>query len=116
MNKNWEKEIDLKNEILNKNSFDLTESDKGFLNFVKLKESFHIQALDMVEWLNKEITSKHGILESYAYFMDNGFLDSKPDRYEYRNAVFNDIKKAIQNDEPINIYDIVEKWDMWYHS
>ena len=116
LNKNWENELSLKNEILSKNAFDLTSSDKSFLNFVKLKETFHTEALDMVNWINKEIESGQPMLESYLYFMDNGFLDDKPNKYDYRTAVFNDIKEAIQNDEPYNIYDIVHKWDMWFHS
>tara|TARA_R110000772_G_scaffold8157_8_gene27183 strand:+ start:29 stop:388 length:360 start_codon:yes stop_codon:yes gene_type:complete len=116
LNKNWEKELDIRNEILNKNAFDLTGSDKSFLNFVKLKETFHQEALDMVDWINKEIEGERTLFESYLYFMDNGFMNYQPDRYDYRTAVFNDIKEAIQNDEPYNIYDIVYKWDMWYHS
>jgi hypothetical protein len=116
LNKNWENELALKNEILSKNAFDLTTSDKSFLNFVKLKESFHVEALDMVDWINKEIANEKAMLESYIYFMDKGFMNYQPDRYDYRTAVFNDIKEAIQNDKPYNIYDIVHKWDMWYHS
>ena len=121
LNKNWENELALKNEILSKNAFDLTSSDKSFLNFVKLKETFHTEALDMVNWINKEIKvnsvmNEKVLIESYIYFMSRGFLNYQPDRYDYRTAVFNDIKEAIQNDEPYNIYDIVYKWDMWFHS
>ena len=112
----WVKELVIRDEMLNKNAFNLTSSDKGFLNYMKLKDSFHVEALNMVDWIKKEITKDHGILEDYIYFMDNGFRDNKPNRYKYRTAVFNDIKKAIQNDEPFNIYDVVYKWDMWYHS
>ena len=121
LNKNWENELALKNEILSKNAFDLTSSDKSFLNFVKLKDSFHVEALDMVNWINKEIKvnsvmNEKVLIESYIYFMSRGFLTYQPDRYDYRTAVFNDIKEAIQNDEPYNIYSIVQKWDMWFHS
>jgi hypothetical protein len=117
LNKNWENELTLKNEILNKNAFDLTTSDKSFLNFVKLKESFHVEALDMKKWIKQEIKSNLDcILMPDYYFMENGFPNHKPDRWDFRSAVFNDIKEAIVNDKPCNIYDIVYKWDMWFHS
>ena len=117
LNKNWKIELDIKNEILNKNAFDLTGSDKSFLNFVKLKETFHTEALNMEEWIKDQIKSNpdYALMPDY-YFMDNGFSKYKPDRWNYRSSVFNDIAEAIQNDEPYNIYDIVYKWDMWFHS
>ena len=85
-----------------------------FIAFVNLKRSFIEEAKDMVEWIKKE----DSLCEDFAYFMDKGFLDHKPDRYEYRSAVFNDLKKLIvdQDDHDPNVYEIVQKWDMWYHS
>ena len=117
INKIWEKELDIKNEILSKNAFDLTSMDKSFLNFVKLKETFHEEALNMEEWIKEELKSNSDyVLMPDYYFMNNGFLNHKPDRWNYRSSVFNDIAEAIENDEPYNIYDIVYKWDMWFHS
>ena len=117
LNKNWKNELALKNEILSKNAFDLTGSDKSFLNFVKLKETFHVEALDMENWIKKEIKSNldYVLMPDY-YFMENGFPDHKPNRWEYRSAVFNDLAEAIKNDTEYSIYDIVYKWDMWFHS
>jgi hypothetical protein len=91
-----------------------------FIAFVDLKRSFIKEAKNMVTWIKKEIKNKREIsfIEDCYYFMDNGFLKHKPDRYEYRSAVFNDLKKQIvdQDDHDPNVYEIVQKWDMWYHS
>tara|TARA_A100000172_G_scaffold58858_1_gene38481 strand:- start:45 stop:398 length:354 start_codon:yes stop_codon:yes gene_type:complete len=86
-----------------------------FISFVDLKRSFIQEAKDMVVWIKKE---EKRSCEDFAYFMDNGFIDRKPDRYEYRSAVFNDLKKLIvdQKDHDPDVYQIVQKWDMWYHS
>jgi hypothetical protein len=48
--------------------------------------------------------------------MDKGYTINKPDRYEYRKAVFNDLADAIRNGSEYNIYDIVRSWDMFFHS
>ena len=87
---------------------------KVFINFVDLKRSFINEAKNMVEWIKKEKRS----CEDYIYFMDNGFINHKPDRYKYRSAVFNNLKELIvdQQDHDPNVYEIVQKWDMWYHS
>ena len=87
-----------------------------FLKYVELKRSFHDQAEDMVRWITKELSKDHGLVQSFAYFMDKGYTINKPDRYEYRSAVFNDLAEAIKNDSEYNIYDIVRRWDMYYHS
>ena len=85
-----------------------------FIDFVDLKRSFIDEAKNMVKWIKKEKT----LCEDFCYFMDNGFINHKPDRYKYRSAVFNDLKKLIvdQKDHDPNVYEIVQKWDMWYHS
>ena len=83
-----------------------------FISFVDLKRSFIEEAKDMVEWIKKE----DSLCEDFAYFMDKGFLDYKPDRYKYRSAVFKDLKEQIMKKEEPNIYEIVQRWDMWYHS
>jgi hypothetical protein len=31
-------------------------------------------------------------------------------------TVFGDLKEAIQNNADYDVYEIVQKWDMWYHS
>ena len=90
--------------------------DTNFLNYVELKRSFHEQAIDMVKWITKELSKDHGLVEDYAYFMDKGYTINKPDRWDYRSAVFGDLKEAIQNNSDYDVYEIVQKWDMWYHS
>ena len=89
-----------------------------FISFVDLKRSFIEEAKDMVEWIKKEIKNEREIsfIEDCYYFMDNGFLDHKPDRYQYRSAVFKDLKDQIMKKEEPNIYEIVQTWDMYYHS
>ena len=89
-----------------------------FISFVDLKRSFIEEAKDMVEWIKKELKNKREIsfIEDCYYFMDNGFLDHKPDRYQYRSAVFKDLKDQIMKKKEPNVYEIVQKWDMWYHS
>ena len=113
----WEKEMVIATEIMGRCEKDeLIESNHiNFLKYVELKRSFHDQAEDMVRWITKEI-SKDGLVEDYAYFMDKGFMINKPDRWDFRSAVFNDLKEAIVNDLEFDIYEIVRKWDMWYHS
>ena len=118
--KTWETEMLMAEEMKakgEKQGEDILDfGDTNFINYVELKRSFHDQAEDMVKWIIKENSKDHGLVEDFAYFMDNGFPNHKPDRWDYRSAVFNDLKEAIQNDNDYNIYDIVRKWDMWYHS
>ena len=108
----WEDEqqIALKYQKINNREF---KHDR-FISFVDLKRSFIEEAKDMVEWIKKEKI----MCEDHIYFMDQGYLDHKPDRYKYRSAVFNDLKKLIvdQQDHNPDVYEIVQKWDMWYHS
>tara|TARA_Y100001972_G_scaffold75453_1_gene91740 strand:- start:226 stop:582 length:357 start_codon:yes stop_codon:yes gene_type:complete len=89
-----------------------------FISFVDLKRSFIEEAKDMVEWIKKEIKRERPEVLDYFYFMDQGYLDHAPDRYKYRSAVFNDLKELIvdQQDHDPDVYEIVQKWDMWYHS
>tara|TARA_R100000654_G_scaffold70120_1_gene100153 strand:- start:253 stop:615 length:363 start_codon:yes stop_codon:yes gene_type:complete len=91
---------------------------KVFINFVDLKRSFIDEAKDMVAWINKELKRKRPEVLDHFYFMDQGYLDHKPDRYKYRSAVFNNLKELIvdQQDHDPDVYEIVQKWDMWYHS
>ena len=108
----WNKEQQI---ALDYQKIDKKESKHDlFINFVDLKRSFIEEAKNMVSWIKKE----KRLCEDFAYFMDNGFKNHKPDRYEYRSAVFNDLKKLIvdQKDHDPNVYEIVHKWDMWYHS
>lgn len=116
----WEKEMVIATEIMGKaeqQGADVLEfGDTNFLNYVELKRSFHEQAMDMVKWIKKEQSKDYGIIENYAYFIDKGYTFNKPDRYEYRSAVFNDLAEAIKNGSEYNIYDIVRSWDMYYHS
>jgi len=113
----WEKEMVIATEIMGRaDKEELFESNHiNFLKYVELKKQFHDQAEDMVRWITKEI-SKDGLVEDYAYFMDKGYMINKPDRWDFRSAVFNDLKEAIVNDLEFDIYEIVRKWDMWYHS
>ena len=87
-----------------------------FLEYVKLKKSFHDQAEDMAKWITREQSKSYGLVKDFAYFMDRGYTIGKPDRYEYRKAVFNDLAEAIKNGSEYNIYDIVRRWDMFFHS
>ena len=114
----WEAEMAYATEIMGRvEKEELFESNHiNFLKFVELKKSFHDQAEDMVKWITKELSKDHGLVEDYAYFMDNGYMINKPDRWDFRSAVFNDLKEAIVNDLEFDIYEIVRKWDMWYHS
>ena len=120
----WEAEMAYATEIMGKVEKDnLYKLDRNtlsshinFLKFVELKKSFHDQAEDMVKWITKELSKDHGLVEDFAYFMDRGYMINKPDRWDFRSAVFNDLKEAIVNDLEFDIYEIVRKWDMWYHS
>jgi len=116
----WEKEMVIATEIMGKaeqQGADVLEfGDTNFLNYVELKRSFHDQAEDMAKWIIKEQSKDHGLIQPFAYFMDKGYTINKPDRYEYRSAVFNDLAEAIRNGSEYNIYDIVRSWDMYYHS
>lgn len=116
----WEKEMVIATEIMGKaeqQGADVLEfGDTNFLNYVELKRSFHDQAEDMAKWITKEQSKDYGLIEPFAYFMDKGYTINKPDRYEYRSAVFNDLADAIRNGSEYNIYDIVRSWDMYYHS
>lgn len=114
----WEQEMVIATEIMGKCGKDelIQREHTNFLNYVELKRSFHDQAEDMVRWITKEQSKDHGLVQSFAYFMDKGYTINKPDRYEYRSAVFNDLAEAIKNDSEYNIYDIVRRWDMYYHS
>tara|TARA_R100001086_G_scaffold238887_1_gene163926 strand:- start:43 stop:399 length:357 start_codon:yes stop_codon:yes gene_type:complete len=87
-----------------------------FINFVDLKRSFIDEAKDMVEWINLELKRKRPELEDHVYFIDRGFYPNKPSHYKYRSKVFKDLKDQIMKKEKPNVYEIVEKWDMWYHS
>ena len=88
-----------------------------FIAFVDLKRSFIKEAKDMVKWIKKEIKNEREIsfVEDCYYFMDNGFLH-EPSHYKYRSAVFKDLKDQIMKKEEPNIYEIVQTWDMYYHS
>ena len=116
----WEKEMVIATEIMGKaeqQGADVLEfGDTNFLNYVELKRSFHDQAEDMAKWITKEQSKDYGLVEPFAYFMDKGYTINKPDRYEYRSAVFNDLADAIRNGSEYNIYDIVRSWDMFFHS
>ena len=114
----WEQGMVIATEIMGKCEKDelIQREHTNFLNYVELKRSFHDQAEDMVRWITKELSKDHGLVQSFAYFMDKGYTINKPDRYEYRSAVFNDLAEAIKNDSEYNIYDIVRRWDMYYHS
>jgi len=126
----WEKELAVATKIMGAADktdkpliADLTGKDElylinheGFLKYVELKRSFHDQAEDMAKWITKEQSKDYGLIEPFAYFMDKGYTINKPDRYEYRSAVFNDLADAIRNGSEYNIYDIVRSWDMYYHS
>ena len=114
----WEKEVVIATKIMDtadKDELSLINHE-SFLKYVELKRSFHDQAKDMAKWITKEQSKDYGIIESYAYFMDKGYTINKPDRYEYRKAVFNDLAEAIKNDSEYNVYDIVRSWDMFFHS
>ena len=113
---NWVNEKALLIDLLLKDDSDRSPADRSFISYVHLKQSFIDQAIDMIEWINKERSKDHGLLESFAYFMDNGYREHQPDRYDYRTAVFNDLRDAILEDKPFNPYEIVEQWDSWYHS
>jgi len=114
----WEQEMVIATEIMGMCEKDelIQREHTNFLNYVELKRSFHDQAEDMVRWITKEQSKDHGLVQSFAYFMDKGYTINKPDRYEYRKAVFNDLAEAIKNGSEYNIYDIVRSWDMYYHS
>ena len=114
----WEKEMVIATEIMGRCEKDeLVESNHiNVLKYVELKRSCHDQAEDMVRWVTKEQCKDHDRIEDFAYFMDKGYTINKPDRYEYKSAVFNDLAEAIKNDSEYNIYDIVRSWDMYYHS
>jgi len=113
---NWNKEqqLALDYQKINNKEF----KHKVFINFVDLKRSFIDEAKDMVTWINKELKRKRPEVLDHFYFMDQGYLDHKPDRYKYRSAVFNDLKELIvdQQDHNPDVYEIVQNWDMWYHS
>ena len=114
----WEKEMVIATKIMDtadKDELSLINHE-SFLKYVELKRSFHDQAEDMVKWITKEQSKDHGLVQPFAYFMDKGYTINKPDRYEYRSAVFNDLAEAIKNDSEYNIYDIVRNWDMFFHS
>jgi hypothetical protein len=114
----WEKEVAIATKIMgtaDKDELHLINHE-GFLKYVELKRSFHDQAEDMVRWITKEQSKDHGLVQPFAYFMDKGYTINKPDRYEYRSAVFNDLADAIRNGSEYNIYDIVRSWDMFFHS
>jgi hypothetical protein len=109
---NWNKEQQI---ALDYQKIDNKESKHDlFIDFVDLKRSFIEEAKNMVTWINKEKI----MCEDHIYFMDQGYLDHKPDRYKYRSSVFNDLKELIvdQQDHDPDVYEIVQKWDMWYHS
>tara|TARA_B110000483_G_C18118425_1_gene512563 strand:+ start:585 stop:965 length:381 start_codon:yes stop_codon:yes gene_type:complete len=114
--KSWVRDKAMLIDLLLKDDSERSQRDRSFINYVHLKQSFIDQAIDMVGWINEEKLKDHGLLESYAYFMDNGYKFQQPDRYDYRTAVFNDLRDAILEDKPFNPYEIVEQWDMWYHS
>jgi len=108
----WNKEQQI---ALDYQKIDKKESKHDlFISFVDLKRSFINEAANMVSWIKKE----KRLCEDFYYFMDNGFIDHKPDRYKYRSSVFNDLKDMIINKKDHNpdVYEIVQKWDMWYHS
>ena len=114
----WEKEVVIATKIMDtadKDELSLINHE-SFLKYVELKRSFHDQAEDMVKWITKEQSKDHGLVQPFAYFMDKGYTINKPDRYEYRSAVFNDLAEAIKNDSEYNVYDIVRSWDMFFHS
>ena len=116
----WEKEMVIATEIMGKaeqQGADVLEfGDTNFLNYVELKRSFHDQAEDMVKWIKKAVSKDHGMVEDFVYFMDNGYTINRPDRWDFRSAVFNDLKEAIENGSEYDIYEIVRRWDMYYHS
>ncbi len=87
-----------------------------FISFVDLKRSFIDEAKDMVEWIKLELKRKRPELEDHVYFIDRGFYPNKPSHYKYRSAVFKDLKDQIMKKEEPNIYEIVQRWDMYYHS
>jgi hypothetical protein len=113
---NWNKEqqLALDYQKINNKEF----KHEVFINFVDLKRSFIDEAKNMVAWINKELKRKRPELKAHFYFMDQGYLDHEPDRYKYRSKVFNDLKELIvvRQDHDPNVYEIVQKWDMWYHS
>ena len=89
---------------------------KSFFAFVDLKRSFIEEAKDMVEWIKLELKREKPELEDHVYFIDRGFYPNKPSHYKYRSAVFKDLKDQIMKKEEPNIYEIVQTWDMYYHS
>ena len=110
----WEDEqqIALKYQKINNREF---KHDR-FISFVDLKRSFIKEAKDMVEWIKLELKRERPELEDHVYFIDRGFYPNKPSHYKYRSAVFKDLKDQIMKKEEPNIYEIVQLWDMWYHS
>ena len=118
-NDTWTKEkvmnIDL---LLKSKDQELDDSDKAFMDYVSLKQSFIDQAIEMCNWINK---NKDDVISwndraCNLFFMETGSPRHKPDRYAFRCAVFNSIKDKILNGKKCNPYEIVQTWDMWYHA
>ena len=116
-NDTWTKEkvmnIDL---LLKSKDQELDDRDKAFMDYVSLKQSFIDQAVQMCNWINENKEVSWNDRACDFFFMDTGSSRHKPDRYAFRCAVFNSIKDKILNDKKCNPYEIVQTWDMWYHS